>query len=51
MPKRPLKKFKASREARRIARETLGNPPAEKVIPDKRRKPPKHKKPARELIE
>jgi hypothetical protein len=31
-------------ETRRRAREKLGPPPAERVIPDKRRKPPKHKK-------
>jgi len=31
-------------ETRRRAREKVGLPPAERVIPDKRRKPPKHKK-------
>jgi hypothetical protein len=51
MPKRPARKFKASKEARRVARETIGIPPAQKVVPDKRRRPPKHKKTARELIE
>jgi hypothetical protein len=38
------KKFAASREARRRARELAGTPPAARVIPDKRLKPPKHKK-------
>jgi hypothetical protein len=38
------KKFTASREARRRARELAGSPPAARVIPDKRLKPPKHKK-------
>ncbi len=42
------KKFTAAKEARRRARELAGTPPAARVIPDKRRKPPKHKK---ELIE
>jgi hypothetical protein len=41
-PKR--KKFTASGEARRRARELAGTPPAARVIPDKRLKPPKHKK-------
>jgi hypothetical protein len=41
-PKR--KKFNAGSEARRRARELAGPPPAARVIPDKRLKPPKHKK-------
>ena len=41
--KRP-KKFSAAKEARRRARATLGTPPATRIIPDKRSKPPKHKK-------
>jgi hypothetical protein len=46
--KRKPSKFTAGREARRRARELAGPPPAERVIPDKRRKPAKHKK---QLIE
>jgi hypothetical protein len=42
--KRKPSKFTAGREARRRAREMAGPPPAERVIPDKRLKPPKHKK-------
>ncbi len=38
------KKFTAGGEARRRARELAGSPPAARVIPDKRLKPPKHKK-------
>jgi len=38
------KKFSAGSEARRLAREVAGPPPAARVIPDKRLKPPKHKK-------
>jgi hypothetical protein len=38
------KKFSASGEARRRARELAGSPPAARVILDKRLKPPKHKK-------
>jgi hypothetical protein len=37
------KKFTAAGEARRRARELAGPPPAARVIPDKRLKPPKHK--------
>ena len=42
--KRKPSKFTAGREARRRAREVAGPPPAERVIPDKLLKPPKHKK-------
>jgi hypothetical protein len=42
--KRKPRKFTAGKEARRRARELAGPPPAERVIPDKRLKPPKHKK-------
>jgi len=41
--KRP--KFTKGKAARRAARALAGQPPAERVIPDKRRKPPKHRKP------
>ena len=41
--KRKRKKFTAGGEARRRARELAGPPPAGRVIPDKRLKPPKHK--------
>jgi uncharacterized protein DUF488 len=44
-------KFTAAKEARRRARLTAGSPPAERVIPDKRRKPPKHKKSPEDLAE
>jgi hypothetical protein len=42
--KRKPSKFSAGKEARRRARERAGPPPAARVIPDKRLKPPKHKK-------
>jgi hypothetical protein len=46
MKKRGVKrrKFSAGSEARRRARELAGPPPSERVIPDKRLKPSKHKK-------
>jgi len=40
--KRP--RLRVSKEARRRARLGIGLPPAERTIPDKRSKPPKHKK-------
>lgn len=43
--KRKKTKFEKGTEARRIARENVGTPPAARVIPDRRTKPPKHKKP------
>jgi hypothetical protein len=42
--KAKIRKFTAGSEARRRARELAGPPPAARVIPDKRMKPPKHKK-------
>jgi uncharacterized protein DUF488 len=44
-------KFTAAKEARRRARLAAGTPPTERVIPDKRRKPPKHKKSLEDLVE
>jgi hypothetical protein len=42
--KRKKSKFEKGTEARRVARESAGTPPAARVIPDRRRRPPKHKK-------
>jgi hypothetical protein len=36
--------IRIEKEARRRARAGIGMPPTERLIPDKRRKPPKHKK-------
>jgi hypothetical protein len=44
-------KFTAAKEARRRARLAAGTPPMERVIPDKRGKAPKHKKPLEGLAE
>ncbi len=46
---RKRKALDAGAEARRAARERLGPPPAARVVPDKRKKPPKHKTPLLEL--
>jgi len=42
-------RFRISKEARRRARLGIGLPPAERIIADKRAKPPKHKKLSREI--
>jgi hypothetical protein len=42
--KKPKKKFRAATEVRRQSRALLGTPPPTRVEPDRRRKPPKHKK-------
>lgn len=42
---RRRKKLAAGKEVRRIARTLVGQPRPERVIPDKRKKPPKYKKP------
>jgi hypothetical protein len=38
-------KFSAAKEAKRRARDVAGLPPAGRIVPDKRRKLPRHKKP------
>lgn len=38
------RKFEKGAEARRLARESIGTPPPARVIPDGRKKSPKHKK-------
>ncbi len=44
MKKRKKKRFEAGKEARRRARASGIAPAATRVIPDKRKRPPKHKK-------
>jgi len=44
MTLRKPKRHTDAKEARRRARERTGIPPVSRVIADKRRKPPKHKK-------
>jgi uncharacterized protein (DUF488 family) len=52
MPRKKRKpEFTAAKEARRRARLAAGTPPTERVIPDKRRKAPKHKKSLQEFAE
>ncbi|HTW22932.1 MAG TPA: hypothetical protein VMD78_04995 [Candidatus Baltobacteraceae bacterium] len=51
MPRRKKPRLKIPKEARRRARLGIGLPPPERVIIEKRDKPPKHKKTLPELIE
>jgi hypothetical protein len=52
MPIRKKKsKFKVAKEAKRRARLGIGLPPPERVIVEKRHKPPKHKKTLGDLLE
>ncbi len=44
MAKKKKDRLRVHKEARRLARMGLGMPPAERTIPDKRQKAPKHKK-------
>jgi hypothetical protein len=47
-PKKP--RFKVATEARRRARQGIGLPPPERIIPKKQSKPPKHKKALTDLL-
>src|SRR5690348_12424824 len=49
--KKRKRKFTAATEARRRARLAAGTPPTQRIIADKRHKPPKHKKPLQHLLE
>ena len=51
MARKKKSRFKASTEARRQARLKAGPPPAERIIPNKRDKPAKHKKPLEEFLD
>ena len=44
MAKKKKDRLRVHKEARRLARMGVGMPPAERTIPDKRQKAPKHKK-------
>jgi hypothetical protein len=44
MARRKKPRLKVATEARRRARQGIGLPPPERIIPDKQKKPAKHKK-------
>jgi hypothetical protein len=41
--KKKVKRFRAVQAVKELARERMGAPPAEKVVPHKNKKPDKHK--------
>jgi hypothetical protein len=41
--KKKVKRFRAVQAVKELARERMGAPPAEKVVPHKNKKPEKHK--------
>jgi hypothetical protein len=41
--KKKIKRFRAVQAVKELARERMGAPPAEKVVPHKNKKPEKHK--------
>jgi hypothetical protein len=41
--KKKVKRFQAVQAVKELARERLGAPPGEKVVPHKNKRPPKHK--------
>jgi hypothetical protein len=41
--KKKAKKFQAVKAVKELARERVGTPPAEKVVPNRKTKPEKHK--------
>jgi hypothetical protein len=51
MSRRKKPRLKVAKEARRRARAGIGLPPAERIIIDKRLKPPKHKKTLVDLLQ
>lgn len=48
MSKHSKNRFDQATEVRRVARQRIGAPPVTRKIGNKRKKPPKHKKPLRE---
>jgi hypothetical protein len=51
MTRKKKTRLSIHKEARRRARLGVGLPPPEKILPNKREKPPKHKKAFSQLLE
>ncbi|MGA8622727.1 MAG: hypothetical protein WB660_29920 [Candidatus Sulfotelmatobacter sp.] len=49
--KKSVKRFRAVQAVKELARERMGAPPAEKVVPHKKKKPDKHKPTLGSLLE
>lgn len=50
MAPRKKQRLRVTKEARRRARLSVGVPPAERTIPNKRHKPPRHRKTLGDLL-
>jgi hypothetical protein len=48
--KKKAKTFRAVQAVKELARERMGAPPSEKVVPHKNKKPPKHKTTLEKLL-
>jgi hypothetical protein len=49
--KKKVKRFRAVQAVKELARERIGAPPGEKVVPHKSKKPEKHKPTLRNLLD
>jgi hypothetical protein len=49
--KKKLKRFEAVTAVKELARERVGAPPVEKVVPNKKKKPEKHKPTISQLLD
>lgn len=49
--KKKIKRFEAVQVVKEMARERIGAPPTEQVVPNKKKKPEKHKPSLENLIE
>jgi len=49
--KKKTKPFRAVTAVKELARERVGPPPAQKIVPNKKKRPEKHKPTLRELLE
>jgi hypothetical protein len=48
--KKKVKRFRAVQAVKELARERVGTPPAEKIVPQKRRKPERHRLTIKKLL-
>jgi hypothetical protein len=49
-PKKKTKRFRAVQAVKELARERVGTPPGEKIVPNKKTNSPKHKKTLQRLL-
>ena len=49
--KKKTKPFRAVTAVKELARERVGTPPAEKIVPNRKKRPEKHKPTLRKMLE